>query len=180
MNKNVIYTTIFGGYDELKEPQFIPDGWDFVCFTDADLKSEVWEIVKTNTFYNDNTRNAKQFKVLPHRHLSKYDCSIFIDGNMTIRNNPDELISDYLSSHSIAFFDHGKNTLDPRNCIYDEAETIFEFGRRNGNYKDNPELIKAQMERYISEGYPKNNGLITGMVILRRHNEKDCIKVMED
>ena len=28
--------------------------------------------------------------------------------------------------------------------------------------------------------YPANNGLITGMVILRRHNEKDCIETMED
>ena len=180
MNKKVIYTTIFGGYDELTEPHFVPDGWDFICFTDTDLKSKNWKIIKTTPFYNDNTRNAKQYKVLPHRHLSDYECSIFIDGNMTIRNNPDELISNYLSNSNVAFFDHNKNLLDPRDCIYKEAETIFEFGRRNGNYKDNPELIKSQMEKYISEGYPKNNGLITGMIIIRKHNEKDCVKVMED
>ena len=180
MNKKVIYTTIFGGYDELTEPNFVPDGWDFICFTDTDLKSKNWKIVKTTPFYNDNTRNAKQYKVLPHRHLSDYEYSIFIDGNMTIRNNPDELISNYLSNSNVAFFDHNKNLLDPRDCIYKEAEIIFEFGRRNGNYKDNPELIKSQMEKYISEGYPKDNGLITGMIIIRKHNEKDCVKVMED
>ena len=180
MNKKVIYTTIFGGYDDLTEPHYVPDDWDFVCFTDTDLKSKNWKIVKTTPFYNDNTRNAKQYKVLPHRHLSDYEYSIFIDGNMTIRNNPDELISNYLSNSNVAFFDHNKNLLDPRDCIYKEAETIFEFGRRNGNYKDNPELIKSQMEKYISEGYPKNNGLITGMIIIRKHNEKDCVKVMED
>ena len=56
MNKKVIYTTIFGGYDELTEPYFIPDGWDFICFTDTDLKSKNWKIVKTTPFYNDNTR----------------------------------------------------------------------------------------------------------------------------
>jgi len=95
----VIYTTIFGGYDDLVEPQFVPDGWDFVCFTDDDLESDIWKIIKVKTFYNDNTRNAKQFKVLPHRHLSKYDYSIFIDGNMTIRNNPDELIENYLKDY---------------------------------------------------------------------------------
>ena len=180
MNKKVIYTTIFGGYDDLTEPHYVPDDWDFVCFTDTDLKSKNWKIVKTTPFYNDNTRNAKQYKVLPHRHLSDYEYSIFIDGNMTIRNNPDELIANYLSNSNVAFFDHNKNLLDPRDCIYKEAETIFEFGRRNGNYKDNPELIKSQMEKYISEGYPKNNGLITGMIIIRKHNEKDCVKVMED
>ena len=180
MIKKVVYTTIFGGYDDLVEPYYIPDGWDFICFTDADLKSDVWKIVKVKTFYNDNTRNAKQFKVLPHRHLSDYDYSIFIDGNMTIRNNPDELIDNYLSTSNIAFFDHNKNLLDPRDCIYKEAEVIFEFGKRNGNYKDNPELIRKQIQKYHNDGYPTNNGLITGMVIMRRHNEKDCIEVMED
>ena len=181
MIKKVVYTTIFGGYDDLVEPHYIPDGWDFICFTDdSNLKSDAWKIVKTKTFYNDNTRNAKQFKVLPHRHLSDYDYSIFIDGNMTIRNNPDELIDNYLNSSNIAFFNHNKNLLDPRDCIYKEAEVIFEFGKRNGNYKDNPELIKSQMQTYQDEGYPKNNGLITGMVILRKHNEKDCIVMMED
>ena len=180
MIKKVVYTTIFGGYDDLVEPYYIPNGWDFICFTDADLKSDVWKIVNVKTFYNDNTRNAKQFKVLPHRHLSDYDYSIFIDGNMTIRNNPDELIDNYLSTSNIAFFDHNKNLLDPRDCIYKEAEVIFEFGKRNGNYKDNPELIRKQIQKYHNDGYPTNNGLITGMVIMRRHNEKDCIEVMED
>ena len=180
MIKKVIYTTIFGGYDDLVEPHYIPEGWDFICFTDADLESDVWKIVKVKTFYNDNTRNAKQFKVLPHRYLSDYDYSIFIDGNMTVRNNPDELIDNYLNTSNVAFFDHNKNLLDPRDCIYKEAEVIFEFGRRNGNYKDNPELIRTQMQKYYDKGYPANNGLITGMVIMRKHNEKDCVKVMED
>ena len=40
MNKKVIYTTIFGGYDNLVEPHFVPDGWDFVCFTDDDIESD--------------------------------------------------------------------------------------------------------------------------------------------
>ena len=48
------------------------------------------------------------------------------------------------------------------------------------NYKDNPYLIQEQMNKYAMLGFPRNNGLITGMVILRRHNEKDCIETMED
>ena len=32
----------------------------------------------------------------------------------------------------------------------------------------------------MDSGYPEDNGLITGGVILRKHNEKDCIEVMED
>ena len=48
------------------------------------------------------------------------------------------------------------------------------------NYKDNPYLIQKQMTKYHMLGFPKDKGLITGMVILRRHNEKDCIETMED
>ena len=182
MNKKVIYTTIFGGYDELTEPHFIPNGWDFICFTDTDLKSKNWKIVKTTPFYNDNTRNAKQYKVLPHRHLSDYEYSIFIDGNMYVCGNVNELIEKYLSDSNIAFFDHNQNRMDPRDCIYDEFNAIMQLGKNdpNQNFKDNPELMYNQVKGYQDEGYPSHNGLITGMVILRRHNEKDCIQVMED
>ena len=177
--KKVIYTTIFGGYDNLVEPQYKPEGWDFICFTDVDLKSDTWKIIKKPSVYTDNTRTAKRFKVLPHEYLNEYDYSIFIDGNMTVRGDTNDLISKYLSDSNVAFFNHAENVLDPNNCIYNEAEYIFHLGKKNnGNYKDNPELIKKQITRYFNEGYPQSNGLITGMVILRKHNEVDCKKVM--
>ena len=47
------------------------------------------------------------------------------------------------------------------------------------NYKDDPEIIQNQIQRYQKEGYPVNNGLIKGGIILRRHNEKDVINAME-
>ena len=46
MNNKIIYTAIVGGYDDLFEPDFKPDGWDFVCFTDRDFKSDVWDVQK--------------------------------------------------------------------------------------------------------------------------------------
>jgi len=92
----------------------------------------------------------------------------------------DELIDKYLVNSNAAFFDHSKNNLDPRNCLYDEANVIFEFGRRNGNYKDDPNLIQNQINKYKLEGYPANNGLTTNMIIVRKHNELDVINTMED
>ena len=35
------------------------------------------------------------------------------------------------------------------------------------------------MERYLSEGYPRNNGLVVQMEVLRRHNADDVINSME-
>ena len=178
MNNKVVYTTIFGDYDTLVDPHFIDKGWDYICFTDNEnLSSDVWEIRKCTPYYTDLTRSAKRYKILPHRFLKEYEYSIFIDGNMTVRGYVDQLLNGY----NVSFFDHAQNKLDPRNCIYKEADTILQLGiKNNGNYKDNPELIKKQISRYRKEKYPENNGLITGMIILRKHNEKDCIETMEE
>jgi len=178
MSSRVVYTSIFGNYDDKLE-QKLPNNWDWKCFSENNSLS----------LYTDNNRNAKKFKVLPHRYLSEYEYSIFIDGNMTIRGNIDNLIEKYLSDANIAFFSHNRNSLDSRNCVYDEVNMIFQLGEKNMkltpdrgvlNYKDNPDIIKKQIKKYELLGYPKNNGLITGMVILRRHNEEDCIRTMED
>ena len=177
-NNKVIYTAIFGGYDNLTEPSFIPDGWDFICFTDSDIKSDVWDVRKVQPLYEDSTRNARKYKVLPHRFLSEYDVSVWVDGNILIRNNLNELVDDYLQDCNIAMMNHNKNILDPRDCIYEEAQTILYFGQKNNNYKDNPNLIISQMEKYKNENYPQKNGLAVTMEVLRRHNEKDVIDTM--
>lgn len=179
MNNNVIYTAIIGGYDTLVEPDYNPEGWDFVCFTDRDLKSDTWEIRKTLPLYTDNTRTARKHKLLAHRLFPEYEYSLWLDGNIKVRGDVNELLV-HLDDCNYATYDHSQNQLDPRNCVYDEANTILQFGiKNNGSYKDNPLLIKGQMERYISEGYPVNNGLVVQMEVLRRHNEKDVVDSME-
>ena len=78
---------IIGGYDTLNEPLVKPDGVDFVCFTDRDMESETWEIRKVTPLYEDNTRTARKYKVLPHRWFSDYDVSIWLDGNKIIQGD---------------------------------------------------------------------------------------------
>ena len=178
MNKKVVYTSVFGDWDDVRVPE-LNDDWDWIYFNERNRLC----------LYEDNNRNAKKFKVLPHRYFQDYEYSIFVDGNMSVRGDVNELIEKYLSDANVVFFSHKNNLLDSRDCAYKEAETIFQLGEKNMqitpergilNYKDNPNTIKQQMERYSMVGFPQNNGLITGMVILRRHNEKDCIETMED
>lgn len=187
MNKIVIYTSIFGGYDTLYDISYFPPGCDFVCFTDTDILAAGWEIIKVPRLYIDNTRNAKRYKILPHKYLKKYDISIYIDGNFSIIGNPNELVDAYLANANAAFFDHSANALDPRNCIYQEASFIIDAGYRNYNirsdrrelcFKDDPNIVQKQVDKYMRDGYPPNNGLISGGIILRRHNENDCINTM--
>lgn len=175
--KIAVYTSIFGGYDELHDNQYKMEGVDYLCFTDSDIKSDTWEVIKSTPIYNDPNRNAKKYKVLPHRYLSQYDYSVWIDGNIVIVND----IRDLVTQHNYQVFDHNQTQLDPRDCIYQEYEAIIRLGKSNGgNYKDNPQIMYTQVKRYLDEGYPQHNGLATNPIILRNHNDSEVINVMED
>ena len=173
----VVYTAIFGGYDELVDDQFQMDGVHYICFTDGDIESKTWEVVNCTPIYNDPNRNAKKYKVLPHRYLKDYDYSVWIDGNILVVDD----IRDLVKNHKYQVFDHNQTLLDPRDCIYKEYDAIMRLGKQNGgNYKDNPVLMYNQVKRYLDEGYPHNNRLATNPIIFRHHHDSQVIKVMED
>ena len=190
-NKTVIYTAIFGGKDNLIEPKFIPEGCGFVCFTDQDFVSNVWQVKKVKPKFEDPVRNARMYKVFPHKYLSEYEISVWIDGNLLLRGDINELIKKYLNDVNLAVFSHNQHTKrwkklfwiedkeDCRDCLYDEAEYLLKI-EKDGKYKDNPELMEKQVERYKQGGYPQHNGLAVTMVILRKHNKEDVVQTMED
>lgn len=184
MSKIVIYTSIFGKYDNLIEDQLKIKNVDYVCFTENNIKSDTWKIIESVPIYEDPNRNAKKFKILPHRYLQEYDYSIWIDGNIKVIDDVSQIIQD----HPYQVYDHMK-VFDARNCIYQEASAIINMGienlkknpsRKELAFKDNPEIIKAQMNKYLHIGYPPQNGLATNPIILRHHKNKEVIKIMED
>jgi hypothetical protein len=177
-NSTVIYTAIFGGKDELQNPTFVPPGCDFVCFTDAEIKSSVWQIRKPIFDSFDPVRRARQHKVLAHKLFPEYKHSVWVDGNIIVRGDVNKLIEKHLTSSHMAIYDHVKTVGDSRDCVYDEAAAIIEMGK-NGKYKDDPKLIEEQIARYKKEGYPSHHGLISSMELVRKHNEKDVADCME-
>ena len=189
MKKIVVYTAIFGGCDDLRDPKFVPDNCDFVCFTDSDFKSDIWDVRKVVPYYEQPVRNSRYYKTKPHIYLSEYEVSIWMDGTFIVEKDINDLVEQYLSDANMACFSHNNTALDPHNCIYYSAEYILQLGEINSKrdpskgvaaYKDNPKLIKPQMEKYKKEGYPIDNGLVISGVLFRKHNEEDVIKVMED
>ncbi|PID70906.1 MAG: hypothetical protein CR985_02535 [Flavobacteriales bacterium] len=177
--KIIVYTAIFGKYSGLiKQPKY--KNVEYICYTDQNLKSNIWKIIKVKPpVKNDATRSNRFYKLLPHRHLSNYDISVYIDGNILITKDITNLVFDILKNNSFGCFDHNQNAADPRNCIYKEYEAILELGKVKKFYKDNPEVMRKQIERFRKEGYPENNGLITAPILIRKHNNKKLIEVME-
>lgn len=168
--KKVVYTVITAGKDKLNEINkhirwkyliYKHIKWDYMCFTD-DLSKNVfpWKKREISIFPLGARRSSRLPKILAHEFLKDYEYSIYIDGHIKLKADPDKLLK-YLGENDIAFFKHPW-----RSCIYDEANAVIDQNR------DQPQIVGNQMNMYLKEGYPKNNGLICGHVIVRRHNDK--------
>ena len=168
MNKIVCYTCVTGGYDSLKEPSVVPDNIDFICFTDnMQLQSLVWSIkpIPDDLQFLSNVKKQRVVKICPHRYLREYDISIWVDGNILIKDDLNKLLAEY-DLDKVPFYTriHPK-----RNCIYDEMEACWKLN------KDKKETMQLQIDKYRSEGYPAHIGMAETCILLRKHNDRRCI-----
>ena len=185
MERVVVYTAIFGDYDSLKEPRVTPEGVDFICFTDKPIKSENWEIRVVERGDDDPTRCARMYKILPHRYLGSYDVSIWVDGNVAVVGDVTEFIETYLRENNMAVYDHAYSkhrdkteSPNPITSLKDQLDHLLKMAER-GRIKDDPEIMKKQVDTYLADGYPDDQGLLQSTVLLRRHNEEDMKETME-
>ncbi len=167
MKEIVIYTGLFGGYDNLIEPVSSFENCKFVCLTDQlNLKSSIWDIQYVNLdIYSDNMKN-RFVKMNPHIYFSEYDISIYVDANVRLIKSPFCLIEKHLIKSSIAVPYH------LRNCIYIEATECINQG------KAQKAIVQSQMTHYKNDNYPANNGLYEMNIIIRKHNDKIIIDLM--
>ena len=166
----VVYTAVTGEYDEPIIPSYVNKDFDYICFTDnPQLKSDFWTIKLMEEEDIDNIRRVRKYKILPHKYLSEYDYSIWIDTNFEITANLEDYIHKYSKENKLLAIKH-----EFRDCIYQEAETCI-----NSN-KDSSDVITKQIDEYKKEGYPEHNGLIASGILFRNHNDKQVIKVMQD
>jgi len=159
-NKFVIYSALTNGYDEIISQKIKISNVDFIFISDGDLESDLWNIIKIDLNYRDPRRTAKIFKILPHLFFSSYEASLWIDANLLLKNDVTTLIESFVKSNFIiTMVEH-----DKRQCIYKEAKECIFWNR------DKSHIINSQIENYKESGYPRDNGLINGRFILRKHN----------
>ena len=166
--KKVVYICISGPYDTLMEPKVIEPGFDYVCFTDQQFDSNVWNIrpIPKELENLSPVKRQRKIKTCPHLYLPEYDFSLWVDSNIEIRGS----ITKYMEEKSInkdtgCFF---VGTHPKRDCIYDEAIECIK------QKKDKEENINPQVERYRSEGFPEHIGLVQSGIIFRYHNTEEC------
>ncbi len=163
----VVYTALFGAYDDLIDPAEKFVGCDFVCFTDQKhLKSDVWEVRFVEDCDLSPSMMNRRYKILTHLFFPEYESSLYVDANIAILNNPYELKEKYLCDTDFALPKHFA-----RNCLFDEAMVLLRSGRVK------PLDVFKQMMTYKNEGYACQNSLGENNILFRRHN--NLVDVMD-
>lgn len=172
-NDKVVYTCITGDYDDLKEPEYISNGFDYICFTDnpQNLNCKIWKILPIPDEYK-NLSSAKinrAIKINAHKFLANYNLSIYIDGNIELKDDLNTYLNTILDENVIYIPKH-----PTRDCIYDEVYACASAK------KDTLENMQKQVCKYAKEGFPKHFGLTQNNIIIRYHNTKNCIALMNE
>lgn len=167
-----VYTSIFGAYDQHKEPIIKPDNIDYFIITDQEVeRNSRWRIINPNDVIPKEITSPiernRYTKMLPHKIFRDYDYSIYVDGNVFITSDLSILIRS-LEEYPIAMHRH-KN----RNCVYEEIEACI------SKRKDNIERLIDHRRLLKSNGVPSHGGLLEATVIARKHSDKQCIDLME-
>lgn len=170
-SKTVVYTAMEGKYDELKDPEFVGENIKYVCFTDnRNLHSDIWEIRYVDPPEDKNyALDIRKYKTLPHKYFLDSSLTIWVDASFRIVGNLNDYVKKYSKTSGFLCFPHPE-----RKCIYQECGELISIG------KENPARLIRQAAAYLSEGYPENNGLYAGGVLVRDPNDDKLNKCMED
>ena len=170
--KVVVYSCLIGDYDQVSTFNK-QKGYDYILFTDLKIKNTNWsvfpipdEVLKLNV---SDIKKQRYMKIHPHKFFRNYDLSLYIDANYVIKGDLD----DYLI-----------NTLNPIDHIY-IPHLQFGKGIKQAIEKaiekklDDSNLLKEVMDRYNKLNILSKSGIVNAGLIIRKHNTKDCIKLME-
>lgn len=167
-----VYTAVFGGYDSACFPRYVDSGMDYFYVSDEKPERlpeychwmDAREIIPSHI--TSPIKRNRYVKMHPHLFLEGYPCSIYIDGNVVIKDDISKFVKG--SKTGISVFMHPM-----RECIYYEALSIVNFKRVDADD------VCRQMRRYFNEGMPYRYGLTEMPVISREHMKRECIEIME-
>lgn len=168
--KIVVYTVNTGKYDNIQIFKY-DKNIDYVIFTDLEIESEFWEKRKIPNEIKqlDSLSQARYIKLHPHLLFPDYQYSVFIDGNIKILKDIKPLLYSMIYCNKVI----ASHIHQSRDCIYDEARVVYAQNR--AKRKD---IIK-QINHYREERFPKHYGLFETNVLIRKHTDSKCIKIMD-
>jgi hypothetical protein len=166
IRRKVVYTAMFGQFDDVHDPIIELPGWDMLFFTDAKLKSNKWEIVNVSKKEEfDNIQMSRYYKILPHLHLKNYDTSLWVDASILICKPIDEFVNFITNDVKMGIYQHTKN--------WKTEFDVMNYWCRDMN------VLNTQMSDYQKDGFDTNKTIMSGNVILREHVDDKVIQAMQ-
>jgi len=123
----VVYSAVFGDYDEVLKASPCDSINSFVLFSDnQDLAVEGWKVI----YVQEATFSPKDlnriYKLKPHIYIPNASYTIYIDGNIGFEGNAFKPLISYFKKNTI---DIMTMTHFVRHNIYDEAEVLLRSSR---------------------------------------------------
>jgi hypothetical protein len=148
----IVYSVITNDTDILHDqPQ--EDDCNYVLFTD-DRESDTWQ-----TSYAEGDREfCRWMKTHPEVFFDD-EITMWLDGRFDLVKPPSyykQFLKDDIALLKSPF----------RNCAYEEAKTCIASGM------DNVQILERQIERYRSEGFPEDYGMVGTGIMIRRNTPK--------
>ncbi|MCQ2168260.1 MAG: DUF616 domain-containing protein [Bacteroidales bacterium] len=169
-----IYTCIIGGYDILRQPASVQEGFDFICFvgkgeTHPDMDG-VWQIRELPFSFGDAALDSRYPKMHPHELLPEYECSVWVDGNIEICDSTLFRAAVIKQSAGVKFSGVSHPS---RDCVYEEA-------RKCRDMKYFSYLQLARIWAFLAmHRFPRHYGMYEANLMFRRHNDPDIIRFDE-
>lgn len=148
-----LMSAVFDNHDVMiQEP--VGTAHSCIFFTDGDAPRG-WEVRRLPRRHADGAREAKRFKLQPHKWLSDFDVVVWLDGHGRLSSpRAVDVAVRAASQWGVAALRHPAD-----DDVYAEVERCLQWR------KDSPDVMLRQVDRYRELGLPEKTGLAaTGMI----------------
>ena len=168
----VVYSCLIGNYDNVSTFKR-QRGYDYILFTDQKIVNTNWtvrpipeEVLKLNV---SDVKKQRYVKIHPHKFFRNYDLSLYIDANYIIKGDLDDFIINTMNSIDNIYITHLQFGIDLSHAIHTAKK----------NKLDNSTLLDIIRKRYNELNIILKKGIVNAGLILRKHHNPECIKLME-
>lgn len=154
----LVYTCVFGGYDQIFPPVEPERDVDYVLLTENPaLVVRGW---RTHVVNPAGLRGNRRYKMIGHRDLGNHEVSIYVDGNIRILGS--------LSDFSAQFLRTGAALGVYRHPIRKTVEEEVEACERALKVED-AGVMHRELAAYRADGFRDDVGLIESGVVIKNH-----------
>jgi hypothetical protein len=166
------YTSVFGDYEPIWPPHQPDSAVDYVLVSDTTTPNRGWIHRKINPSDFDSPRLANRFqKMRFHESLPIGHLSVYIDANI----RPVASLLPLLETFDASGADIGLYRHYSRHSVRSEAKACLKR-----NKVEHPEAVLPELGFYESQGFPDDDGLWEGSIIVKRHNSRKLDAAMAE